>query len=294
VSLGFDLVRCGACGHRYSTELLSAETLAGSYYNEPDADLRARSLAAKESRFAEYRAMLDAAGLARGRVLDVGCNAGELLGLFRRAGYAVAGLERSPGPARHARETLGAPIWEGDAEGGLPDDETFDLITMTHVLEHLTDPGRVLDRLRRALRPGGALLLEVPNADDRLGDVFGGYYRPLCPGDHVSFFDEDSLARLLEGHGFAPAAWASPSHARDLVYASLLSAVDWARRRPAASGPASSGVEAQTRYRGRLRAPLRRAIDRLVEAADPAVVALTSAPTSPPRGPVLIVLARPA
>jgi SAM-dependent methyltransferase len=301
-ALGFELVRCLGCGHRYSTEVLSEADLAGTYYAEPDADIAARSLAAKRARFREYEAMIARSRSVPGRVLDVGCNAGELLDLFRDAGWSVAGVEASPGPAAYARQKLGAPIWQGSAEDVIPEGETFDLITMTHVLEHVKRPGALLDRLRRALRPGGAILIEVPNADDALLDLFGGYYRPLCPGDHVSFFDEPSLRRLLGERGFSVASMASPAHARDLVYSSALSAVDFtrdlvkraARPRPRATHSEIGGVMAQTRYRGRFRAPLRRALDRLVEGVDPILFPLTRAALGSTRGPVLIALAHPS
>lgn len=299
-ALGFELVRCLGCGHRYSAEVLSEADLAGAYYDEPDADIAARSMAAKRARFQEYAAILGQSFENPGRVLDVGCNAGELLELFRELGWSVAGVEASPGPAAYAHKKLGAPVWQGSAENVIPEGEFFDLITMTHVLEHVKRPGALLDRLRRALRSGGAILIEVPNADDALLQAFGGYYRPLCPGDHVSFFDEASLRRLLSDHGFfvmGPAA--SPAHARDLVYSSALSAADFARalvRRARGAGArggegAGGGVMAQTRYRGRFRAPLRRALDRLVEGADPIVFPLARAALGKSRGPVLIALA---
>jgi glycosyltransferase involved in cell wall biosynthesis/SAM-dependent methyltransferase len=297
-ALGFDLVRCLGCGHRYSAEVLTEADLAGTYYAEPDADLAARSLSAKRARFHEYEEIIARAVPTPGRVLDVGCNAGELLGLFREAGWSVAGVEASPGPAAYAQKILlNAPVWQGSAEDVIPEGETFDLVTMTHVLEHVKAPGALLHRLRRAIRPGGAILIEVPNADDALLKLFGGYYRPLCPGDHVSFFDEASLRSLLEGSGFSVMTMASPAHARDLVYASALSAVDFTRslagRRWSGSAGEGGGVMAQTRYRGRFRAPLRKALDKLVEGVDPIVFPLARAALGATRGPVLIALATP-
>lgn len=305
MSLGFALARCEGCGHKYAEEVLSAADLAGDYYDEPDADIAARSLSAKRARFSEYLRTLEGLFARPGRVLDVGCNAGELLGFFQEIGWKVAGVEPSPGPAAFARTRLGAPIWEGDAEVALPEGELFDLITMTHVMEHVIEPGRLLARLRRALSPGGALLIEVPNADDALLSVWGGYYRPLCPGDHVSFFNERSMRRLLDEGGFEVRSVESPIHARDVVYGSALSAADFVRDQPrsilaapggssGSGGSAAAGVKAQTRYRGPLRAPLRKIVDGLVSAIDPLVVMAGSSLSQRGRGPVLIVTAIPA
>lgn len=294
-ALGFQLVRCGTCGHRYSTTMLRSTDLAGGYYDEPTGDLQARSSRAKRRRFEEYVALLPPPSTARRRVLDVGCNAGELLSLFAERGWEVAGVEPSPGPARYAREHLPGPVWEGYAEDAVPQGESFDLVTLTHVLEHVAEPKRLLHRLRSALRPGGAMLVEEPNADDRLLRAYGGYFRPLCPGDHVSFFDARSLQRLLTESGFDVASVVSPVHARDIIYPAALSTLDWARARLRSrrgGGPQSEGVQSQTRYRGRLRAPLRSVMDRMVEAVDPAFVRLGAGGNNEHRtGPVLIVLA---
>jgi SAM-dependent methyltransferase len=273
--------------------VLRAADLSAGYYNEPAPELAARSRAAKEERFVEYEALLANMFSRPGRVLDVGCNAGELLQLFQQRGWSVAGVEASPGPAAYAQKTLHSTIWQGPVEQVLPAEEQFDLITMCHVLEHIEHPAQVLQRLRSALLPGGAMLIEVPNAGDLWLRVWGGLYRPLCPGDHVSFFDANSIRRLLEEQRFSVLDLISPIHARDVLYPSLLSAVDWARSaaRQGHSG-ADSGVASQTRYRGRFRRPLQNILDRCVRAADPAVVALSRRMSADWKGPVIIVTAR--
>ncbi len=291
----FDLVHCATCSHRYATEVLAADWLAGAYYGETDQDLSDRGDHSKRARFLEYEALIRAHSIWPGRVLDVGCNAGELLRLFREKGWQIAGVETSDRAAHHARQVLGAQIWCGPAETCPPDGECFDLITMTHVLEHIVAPRPLLQRLRSLLRPAGWLLVEVPNANDWLLRCWRGTYRPLCPGDHVSFFDEGSLRGLLEAAGFEVLAVRSPTHARDIAYPSLLSALDWARRVLRPTRPANTvagGVASQVRYRGRFRAPLRAAFDRVLDTCDPAIVALTGAQDRRRSGPVLVMLAR--
>lgn len=269
LAAGFPLVFCmGGCGHRYSKEVLGEEALAGTYYNEDEATLEARgNMASKRARFTEYEAILG--GLRPGlRVLDVGCNTGELLSLFKEKGCEVAGVEVSPGPARLARKRLGAQVWEGRVEDVLPAGETFDVVALAHVLEHIHQPVALLERLKSALRPGGKLLVEVPNAEDLGVHVWGGRYRSLCPGDHVSFFTEKSLDGALQRAGLHVQAKASPTHARDIFYTWLLSAVDVARQRRTQD---VDGVMHKARYRGGLRRPLRAAIDAVVPMLDPLV-----------------------
>jgi SAM-dependent methyltransferase len=290
---GFELVRCTGCGHRYATSVHSQAVLAHAYYDEPDAAIVARGLEAKAERVEEYLRLLAPPLPARARVLDVGCNAGELLWLFQQRGHLPFGIEVSPGPAQYAEKRLGVPIWRGRVEDCLPADQRFDLIVLSHVLEHIHAPGPLLARLRLALAPGGRLLIEVPNAEDLLLRAWGGVYRPLCPGDHISFFDAPRLQRVLRDHGFVLEQLRSPTHARDVVYPCLLSAVDGARKvlkREVASS--SGGVCAQTRYRGRLRRPLRAAIDAAVSAIDPVVVRGVERFSARLQGAVLIAVAR--
>ena len=79
---------------------------------------------------------------------------------------------------------------------------TMDLITMFHVIEHVDDPGRAVDRICRWLAPGGVLALETPNVDSLDARLFrrswwGGYHIPR----HWHLFSAQTLARLLTDRG---------------------------------------------------------------------------------------------
>lgn len=299
-SAGFELVRCRACGHRYSTELLPPEALAGDYYGEAAADLRARVTTEKRARFAEYEELLGGAlamGPARAAALDVGCNAGELLEILKERGFRPFGVEVSQRAAAVARERLGRDAVIVDALEQLPSDQRFELITLTHVLEHFAQPRALLAALSDRLRPEGRLLIEVPCADDPLLALFGGAYRPLCPGDHASFFDANSLRRVLTQSGLSVLRMAAPAHARDVLYPTLLSTLDWARghigsRARAAAGDEGNlaGVAEKLRYRGRFRRPLRRILDGACAVLDPLVRSATREQSAALRGPVLIAV----
>lgn len=289
-SFGFELVRCTHCGHRYASSVLSSEVLSGEYYAESDDAIRSRTLAAKQERLAEYLALFPELFGAPGRVLDVGCNAGELLRLFKGRGWTVAGVERCVPVARFAREQLDAPVWDCAIEDLPPDAGPFDLVTLVHVLEHVTDPRAVLLRLAALVADRGSLLIEVPNADDLLVRVFRGFYRPLAPGDHLSFFDQKVLGRLLAAAGWTVRRFATRTHARDVFYASALSMLDFAKTRGGRRLESASGVTTQTRYRGRWRVPLKTALDQLTGAVDP-LVALLQQRVAPQRGSALLVWA---
>lgn len=159
------------------------------------------------------------------RALDIGCNTGLLLDLLREAGYRTVGIERSPSAAE--AEAAGHEVHAIDVEEGTIDlPERFDLVTMTHVLEHLRRPTRALRWIREQLRPEGRLVIEVPNWDDLARPLWGPRYRPLELGDHLSFFQRSTLAGLARDAGLrVHALWSAPQ-ARSLLFPSLLTSVD--------------------------------------------------------------------
>jgi ADP-heptose:LPS heptosyltransferase/glycosyltransferase involved in cell wall biosynthesis/SAM-dependent methyltransferase len=110
------------------------------------------------------------------RFLSVGCFEGSVLDeLKQRTDWSLAGTETNVDAASVAR-AKGHTIWETNAEDAafvLPDDRQFDVIYLGGLLEHLENPLLVLRRLRQVLAPGGRIVLETPNLDSKLLDVFG-------------------------------------------------------------------------------------------------------------------------
>jgi 2-polyprenyl-3-methyl-5-hydroxy-6-metoxy-1,4-benzoquinol methylase len=133
------------------------------------------------------------------RVLDVGCGLGATLRTFRRAGCEVFGIEPSPHRAAVARR-LGAQVGDvgvedldADAFGG-----PVDLVLTNHVLEHVVDVDRYVERVASVLKPSGHLYIAVPNAhnDFLLQHAFYAL--------HVHLFARSSLERVLRRAGFEP------------------------------------------------------------------------------------------
>jgi len=151
-----------------------------------------------------------------GRMLDIGCGNGRLLMLARDRGWSVTGLELSRMLASEAGERLGVELLHGDLSTMQDLPGGFDLVVMRHVLEHISEPVAVLERIGGMLAPSGRLLLEMPNIDGleavmkrfwgRAGLYRRRYPEGYVPG-HCNEYCRASLGRLAELTGFEVEHW---------------------------------------------------------------------------------------
>jgi 2-polyprenyl-3-methyl-5-hydroxy-6-metoxy-1,4-benzoquinol methylase len=135
-----------------------------------------------------------------GRLLDFGCGWGFFLDAAREGGWEIHGLEPLPGHALYTRSKVGAEVVTDILRDSTYSPDYFDVITAFQVFEHLPEPAGDLIRLRRALRPGGLLLIEVPNIDTWGVRMMGKRHRHFVP-DHLNFFSAETLGRLFASSG---------------------------------------------------------------------------------------------
>jgi SAM-dependent methyltransferase len=145
----------------------------------------------------------------QGALLEVGCATGHFLQVGQQRGWRVAGTEVAPDLAQYARETFGLDVRiTGCIEDACLNAHEFDVIYISHVLEHLHDPRDTLERLRLVLKDKGLLVVQVPNEfDDLLYLLFrpwikGRFERDGLPTDHLYFYTPHTIHRLVEEAGF--------------------------------------------------------------------------------------------
>jgi SAM-dependent methyltransferase len=159
-------------------------------------------------------ALLEVLGLAaerRGRLLDVGCGAGDFLARMRDLGWSVEGLEPDPAAARLAARAHDLTVHVGQLPHAALVPGTFEVITLHHVLEHLPDPIATLRAARALLRPGGSLVLVTPNLASLGRRAFGQAWLHWDPPRHLFLFEPDNLAAALRSAGFLPVTLQTPS-----------------------------------------------------------------------------------
>jgi 2-polyprenyl-3-methyl-5-hydroxy-6-metoxy-1,4-benzoquinol methylase len=216
------VVRCNTCGLVYLNPRPSPSRMREHYpphyvINQfrpaaRSAPLRQRLVARQLESIdrLKVRRVLAACPLdSRSRVLDVGCNVGSFLAALRdRTGCAVVGLEPAPTPAGYARERFGLDVREGCLEevADALAPASFDVITLWHVLEHLRAPRRELQIIHALLKPGGTLIVEVPNFADPLRRLFGSSWAYVDVPRHLIHFTPRTLRKILEDAGFGVSA----------------------------------------------------------------------------------------
>lgn len=201
------VVVCEDCGlGRFHPMLAAAqvgEFYPDEYYGEPGAKFHPVIEPVVRWIGARHVSFLTGGLPARASVLDVGCGRGVVLGALADRGFEVHGVELSEEAARGAdprAEVRIAPrlVDAGYAAG------TFDEVLIWHVLEHVADPRGTLREAHRILRPGGRLIVAVPNFSSAQARWTGAAWFHLDLPRHLYQFPLPALRRLLENTGFEP------------------------------------------------------------------------------------------
>ncbi|MDE1466705.1 class I SAM-dependent methyltransferase [Aurantiacibacter sp. D1-12] len=212
---GYHLVRCNSCDLAYIANPPDAEGIKAIYttssnYHEQLLDSGSEEYQRQRRAAHQHMQMLrhfrpDTSGQL---LLDIGCSSGIFLGEARSTGMVCMGAELSPETADFARRHFSLPVHQGDWRDADFADESFDVITLFDVIEHLLDPQQELKDLLRLLKPGGLLLLSTPDIDG----LFPRASYPLAkkldywphpePPHHLFQFSQKTLSAMVGNAGF--------------------------------------------------------------------------------------------
>ncbi len=209
VRLGeWTVFRCTGCGLGVLDPRPGPEKLASLYRDDyfvtqydrglsPGSPEMARRLSQEGHRIRFFRKFVP-----RGRILDIGCGRGYFLHACRLQGYDVMGYDVSEEAAAYVRGTLGIPVEAGPRRDDLFPEESVDVVTMWHTLEHTSDPREILDRAWRWIRPGGVLVVEVPNYEGTDARWRWAEWEGWQVPYHFYHFTPRTLGEMLSRHGF--------------------------------------------------------------------------------------------
>jgi SAM-dependent methyltransferase len=140
---------------------------------------------------------------AGGRILDIGCATGAfLLAMQMHGRWQVNGVELNDKVARIACERYGLEVFAGTLEEARFPAAHFDAVTLWDVLEHLHDPMSSLREIHRILKPGGIVVLRVPNLRSWDAHLFGEYWAGFDAPRHLYVFTPQMMNELLARSGF--------------------------------------------------------------------------------------------
>jgi 2-polyprenyl-3-methyl-5-hydroxy-6-metoxy-1,4-benzoquinol methylase len=216
----YNFCQCGACGYVFDSPRPTLDEIVAFYSQESKYDSWVDAAAARDALW-QRRLQKLLPHRAEGNLLDVGTGIGQFLHHARPHFADVQGTEVSASAVRVAQEKYRLKVHQGRVEEmGFPP-ESFNNITLFHVLEHVPDPADMVACCRNLLRAGGVLAIAVPNDVlawtsklKKLGRNLGlGSFQKFSPvlgisraGSsreiHLSHFTPEVLSRLLECAGF--------------------------------------------------------------------------------------------
>jgi SAM-dependent methyltransferase len=134
-----------------------------------------------------------------GEILDFGCGTGEFLGVMKKNQWTVNGVEPSGNARTRAEAHCGQKIYSSLSE--LPQ-TSLDIITLWHVLEHVSDLNSTLIQLKALLKKDGIIFIAVPNYESPDADHYKNYWAGYDVPRHLWHFSQESMNRLIARNGF--------------------------------------------------------------------------------------------
>lgn len=201
----FVIQQCENCGFKFTNPRPDAESI-GKYYESEEyishsntnkgiinkAYQVVRSIAVKEKLELVNRLA------SKGAILDYGCGTGFFLGACQKDGWQAEGFEPNETANKQAAETLGKPVEKVSLDKFAK--ESFEIITMWHVLEHVHTLNETFQKLLSLLKPGGVMLVAVPNSDSLDARKYGENWAAYDVPRHLYHFNQATMKRFLKKH----------------------------------------------------------------------------------------------
>lgn len=198
------VVRCAKCGLVYLNPRLSPDRIIEAYAGGEDRafikqdNMRIRTFVEALKELSEkYQLKL----LPETKVLDVGCAGGAFLRAAKQVGLSPIGVEPSYWLSEYARKEHGLDVRTGTLPEQIFDLESFDLITLWDVIEHLPDPGKELDQIYTILKPSGILVVNYPDFASLPAMLLGRKW-PFLLSVHLTYYTPLTIRREMKKHGF--------------------------------------------------------------------------------------------
>lgn len=204
----YDLSICNQCNLVYLNPRPSQDEIKQHYPENYEAYRTLEQFESASERWYASRALvkqldyIERLSPQRGRLLDIGCAAGNFLKIARERGWQVLGLEIMEEAARTAREHSNIEVLSTDLAHAHLLPGSFDAVTLWDVLEHLPSPKSDLLILNELVKPNGLVLFSVPNLDSYDRYLFNSEWIGWDAPRHLNLYDHSTISRLIAETGF--------------------------------------------------------------------------------------------
>ena len=203
----FEIWVCEDCGLLYTSPRPVPEKI-GEYYKseayyshqENKIGLIPRIYESVKKVNLKHKVNLAIGELEKGKLLDIGCGVGDFLQQIESKGWQCTGIEPSEDAAKIAKNRIQATIYKPEEIGNLQD-ETYDVITMWHVLEHVDDLRTEVEHLFRLLKKGGRLVIALPNYKSYDATYYQDKWAAYDVPRHLNHFDKQTIVNIFNTKG---------------------------------------------------------------------------------------------
>ena len=196
----YRMVKCDTCGLVRSDPIADPEVLAQLYAQSTFE--YADQVENLKHTYGYYLAKLDNYKVRKGSLLEIGCGNGFFLEEALRHGYVtVQGVEPSTAAVAEANPQVCSHIICDIMRPGLFEPEQFDVICMFQVLDHIPNPGELLDECFKVLKSGGLILCINHNVEAISARLLKDR-SPIIDIEHTFLYSPTTIARIFVAHGF--------------------------------------------------------------------------------------------
>ena len=204
---GVEIRRCAGCGLAWRGVFPEAAEIADlygeDYFERWGIDAPSRLAEVRAMKEASYRAFFGEIMAHRGggRLLDLGCALGFLLGVARDLGFEVRGLDLNEAAITEAQQEFGDHVHAGPLDERAFPGERFDVVTLIDVLEHVPDPSALLASIAARLAPDGVAAAVLPDTGSLTARLLGRRW-PHYNAEHLYYWSASNLTHFLEREGW--------------------------------------------------------------------------------------------
>lgn len=203
----FNIVQCVSCGFKY-TNPRPEENKLGNYYKSEDYVSHSNttkgfinSVYQIVRKYTLLKKLQLISGYYKtGKILDIGCGTGEFLKLLKDTKWVTSGIEPSPDARKMAIENYNLDIKE-ETEIKNMESESFDVITMWHVLEHVPNLNERIEDLKRLIKPNGLIIIAVPNYTSLDAKTYKENWAAYDVPRHLYHFSPKDIDTVFKNHG---------------------------------------------------------------------------------------------